>query len=147
MTEQANVPGSPPKDPEPFPPFGVHKRAHVYESPWCSLRRDEVVLPSGALQEYHVFEIGPAVTVVPVLEDGRVVMIGQYRYPTGLTRWELPAGRIGDGETPQATAVRELYEETGYAAGAGGPNRVPRDAESMKTSIAAHRLPGRSPIA
>ncbi len=106
-----------PDDPVPFPPFGVHESRHVYESPWCSLRRDEVVLPGGTLQEYHVFEIGPAVSVVPVLEDGRVVMIGQYRYPTGRTQWELPAGRINEGETPQAAAIRELYEETGHTAG------------------------------
>ncbi|MFT7678953.1 MAG: ADP-ribose pyrophosphatase [Planctomycetota bacterium] len=106
-----------PDDPPPFAPFGVHRREHVYQSPWCALRRDEVVLPTGKLQEYHVFEIGPAVAVVPVLPDGRVVMIGQYRYPTGNTQWELPAGRLDADETPQAAAVRELYEETGYAAG------------------------------
>ena len=104
-----------PKNPDPFPPFGVHKRAHVYQSPWCNLRRDEVILPSGKLQEYHVFEIGPATVVVPVLKDGRVVMIGQYRYPHGKTHWELPAGRLNEGEDPETAAQRELLEETGYA--------------------------------
>lgn len=107
----------PPDNPPPFPPFGVHKRAHVYQSPWCNLRRDEVVLPSGKLQEYHVFEIGPATVVVPVLKDGRVVMIGQYRYPHGKTHWELPAGRLNDGEAADIAAKRELLEETGYRAG------------------------------
>lgn len=116
MDDQPKDRPAPPADPKPFPPFGVNERAHVYQSPWCSLRRDEVVLPNGAPQEYHVFEIGPAVTVVPVLDDGRVVMIGQYRYPTGRTQWELPAGRISPKETPQSAAVRELYEETGYGA-------------------------------
>ncbi len=106
-----------PDNPLPFPPFGVHKRAHVYQSPWCNLRRDEVILPSGKLQEYHVFEIGPATVVVPVLKDGRVVMVGQYRYPHGKTHWELPAGRLNAGEDPATAAHRELLEETGHKAG------------------------------
>jgi len=103
-----------PDDPTPFPPFGVRKREHVYESPWCSLRRDEVILPNGQDQEYHVFEIGPAAVVVPVLPGGDIVLIGQYRYPHGKTSWELPAGRLNEGEDPLAGAQRELLEETGY---------------------------------
>ena len=104
-------------DPEPFEGYGVHERKHVYQSDWCALRRDEVVLPNGKLQEYHVFEIADATCVVPVLADGSVVMIGQYRYPHGKTHWEIPAGRIGDDESPADAARRELLEETGYRAG------------------------------
>ena len=104
-----------PDNPPPFPPFTQHSTERIYDSPWCSLRRDMVTLPSGNLQEYHVIEIGPAVTVVPVLPDGRVLLIGQYRYPHGKTHWELPAGRLEDGEEPDAAARRELLEETGYA--------------------------------
>ncbi|HRV82069.1 MAG TPA: hypothetical protein P5218_11555, partial [Planctomycetota bacterium] len=72
-----------PSDPEPFPPFEVERQEHVYRSPWCALRRDQVVLPSGKLQEYHVFEISPAAVVVPECADGRLVLVGQYRYPHG----------------------------------------------------------------
>ena len=69
-----------PDDPAPFPPFGVNKREQVYDSPWCGLRRDEVVLPNGDPQEYHVFEISNAVAVVPITREGEFVLVGQYRY-------------------------------------------------------------------
>src|SRR4029079_10005212 len=68
----------------------------------------------GAEREYHVFEVGEAVAVVPVLRDGRVLMIGQYRYPHGRTHWEISAGRLAEGEAPLAAAERELREETGH---------------------------------
>lgn len=107
----------PPEDPEEFAPFAVHSSDQIYDSPWCGLRRDIVVLPDGAHQEYHVVEISNAVAVVPILPDGRIVMIGQYRYPIGKTHWEVPAGRIAEGEDPAAAAERELLEETGHRAG------------------------------
>jgi ADP-ribose pyrophosphatase len=106
-----------PDDPAPFPPFATSASERIYDSPWCGLRRDQVVLPNGRLQEYHVFEISDAVAVVPVLPNGDVVLVGQYRYPHGRTLWETPAGRIDAGEQPAAAAARELLEETGHRAG------------------------------
>ncbi len=105
----------PPDDPAPFPPFEVARSERIYASPWCGLRRDIVRLANGAEREYHVFEVGEAVAVVPVLRDGRVLMIGQYRYPHGRTHWEIPAGRLHEGEDPAVAAQRELREETGHA--------------------------------
>jgi ADP-ribose pyrophosphatase len=106
-----------PENPSPFEPFPVASTQRIYDSPWCGLRRDEVVLPDGRLQEYHVFEISDAVTVVPVTRAGDLVMVGQYRYPHGKTHWEFPAGRIDAGESPAEAAARELEEETGHRAG------------------------------
>lgn len=105
------------RDPEPFEPFEVLSSERLYDSPWCGLRRDVLRLPGGARQEYHVFEVEPAVAVVPVLPDGSIVMLWQYRYPHGFTHWEIPAGRVDPGEGPEAAARRELLEETGYAPG------------------------------
>jgi len=106
-----------PSEPEPFDDLPLLRSERVYDSPWCALRRDVLELPGGTEQEYHVFEISNAACVVPVLPDGRIVLIGQHRHPHGRTHWEIPAGRIADGEAPQDCARRELAEETGYRAG------------------------------
>ena len=103
-------------DPPPFAPFELAKSERIYDSYWCGLRRDHVKLADGKLQEYHVFEIHDAVAVVPVLPDGSIAMLWQYRHPLGRTHWEVPAGRVDEGESPAAAAERELLEETGYRA-------------------------------
>ena len=105
-----------PDEPEPFEPFEVLERSTVYDSPWCTLRRDRVVVPGGAERVHHVIGIGDAVVVVPECDDGSLVFIGQYRYPHGRTHWELPAGRLLAGESPDDGARRELLEETGHEA-------------------------------
>jgi len=105
-----------PVDPPPFPEFEVERSERVYDSPWCGLRRDMLRLESGRLQEHHVFEIAPAVAVVPVLPDGSILLLWQYRHPIRRTHWEVPAGRIADGEDPANAARRELLEETGHRA-------------------------------
>jgi ADP-ribose pyrophosphatase len=101
-------------DPPPFAPFELARSERIYDSYWCGLRRDYVELAGGKLQEYHVFEIHDAVAVVPVLPDGSIVMLWQYRHPLGATHWEVPAGRVDEGESATAAAERELLEETGY---------------------------------
>ena len=117
MTREDDSERELPENPQPFSPFPVASSSRIYDSPWCGLRRDEVVLPTGELQEYHVFEVSDAVAVVPVTSTGALVMIGQYRYPHGKTHWEFPAGRIDEGEAPCDAAARELEEETGHLAG------------------------------
>ena len=109
--------GEPDGDPPPYPPFEILGTRRLYDSPWCGLRRDELRLPNGKAQEYHVVEIPDAVVVAPFLPDGSIVMVWQHRHPHGGTHWEVPAGRIARGEEPAAAATRELREETGYRAG------------------------------
>lgn len=103
--------------PEPFEPYVVDSSERIYDSYWCGLRRDQLRLENGDLQEYHVFEIANAVAVVPLTKDGELLMLAHYRHPAGKTGWETPAGRIQDGEDPADAARRELLEETGYRAG------------------------------
>jgi ADP-ribose pyrophosphatase len=82
---------------------------------------ERVVLPSGLIQELDVVEHPGAVAIAPVLDDGRIVLVRQYRHAIG--RWfvEIPAGRLERGEDPEATARRELEEETGYRCAALEP--------------------------
>jgi 8-oxo-dGTP pyrophosphatase MutT (NUDIX family) len=81
-------------------------------SPWRTFRSDRVLLHSGAEISYSYVETPAAAWIVPLLADGRIVLIRQYRYPVRRWVWEVPAGAIGD-EAPLAAARRELAEEIG----------------------------------
>jgi len=88
----------------------------VYEGPVFGVRRDEVAEPTGVRTTREVITHPGSVVVLPVLADGRIVMIRQYRHATRDFLWELVAGRMEKGETPRTGATRELMEETGYRA-------------------------------
>jgi ADP-ribose pyrophosphatase len=88
----------------------------IYKGPIFGLRRDEVTEPSGLRVRREVITHPGSVVVLPVLPDGGIVMIRQYRHATRQYLWELVAGRIDAGETPKKAAARELIEETGYRA-------------------------------
>jgi len=83
---------------------------------FLEVRRDDVLLPDGrpATREY-ILHPG-AVAVVAILDDGRLVLVRQYRYPVAKVLLEWPAGKRDDGESTLACAMRELREETGYTA-------------------------------
>lgn len=93
---------------------------YLFESPWFQLRQDEVTLPGGEEITYTVVEHGGYVVVVPLLEDGRVVMERVYRYTIGRELLECPSGGRDD-DSPADAARRELEEETGYRAGRPEP--------------------------
>jgi ADP-ribose pyrophosphatase len=90
--------------------------AQVYRGHFLDVRRDRVRLPDGreAAREYIVHP--GAVMIIPLLDDGRLLMERQYRYPMGRVMLEFPAGKLDPQEPPLACAQRELVEETGYRA-------------------------------
>lgn len=88
----------------------------IYTGKVFGIRRDEVIEPSGVRATREVITHPGSVVVLPVLPDGQVLLIQQYRYAARDYLWELVAGRIDTGETPDQAATRELIEETGYRA-------------------------------
>lgn len=94
----------------------ILKSTMIYEGPVFGVRRDEVLEPNGVRAIREVITHPGSVVVLPVLKDGRIVMIRQYRHATRQHLWELVAGRIDEGETVKKAAARELHEETGYQA-------------------------------
>jgi ADP-ribose pyrophosphatase len=78
---------------------------------------DRVILPNGHELDLDVVRHPGATAVVPLLADGDVVMVRQYRHVTGGWLLEVPAGKLGPGEEPEIGARRELAEETGLAGG------------------------------
>ena len=81
-----------------------------------SFGEDDVRLPDGRRITLGVLHHPGAAAVVPLLPDGRVVLLRQYRYAVRATLWEVPAGKLDEGEAPETCARRELEEETGYTA-------------------------------
>ncbi|HWZ97928.1 MAG TPA: NUDIX hydrolase [Candidatus Dormibacteraeota bacterium] len=86
----------------------------LYQGPVFGLRRDELIEPTGLRTKREVITHPGSVVVLPVLPDGNIVMIQQYRHATKQYLWELVAGRMEPGEDPKTAAARELAEETGY---------------------------------
>ena len=78
---------------------------------------DEVTLSDGTPARREVVHHPGGVTVLPLDEDGCVIMVRQWRYPMAEEVLELPAGKLEPGEDPAAAGLRELKEETGYTCG------------------------------
>jgi len=88
----------------------------VYEGRLVRLRVDEVALRSGRRTAREVVEARGAVGIVALDDEGRVLLVRQFRRPAGRELWEIPAGTLESGEAPVDCARRELAEETGFRA-------------------------------
>ena len=88
----------------------------VYRGAFLDVRRDQIRLPDGGTAQREYIVHPGAVMVVPLLDDGRLVVERQWRYPLARVMLEFPAGKLEPGEPALQCAVRELIEETGYRA-------------------------------
>ena len=93
----------------------------VYRGRVFSVEVEDVVLPNGHATEMAFVRHRPSVVLIPVRDDGQIVMIRQYRHALRREIWELPAGNVDAGELPEAAAARECEEEIGQV-----PARVER---------------------
>jgi ADP-ribose pyrophosphatase len=90
----------------------------VYSGKIVKVHVDTIRQQSGGTTIREVVLHPGGVTAVPVLDDGRLLLIRQFRYPIGKYILELPAGKLDSGQPPLETVARELEEEIGYRAGA-----------------------------
>lgn len=90
----------------------------VFSGRLLKVQRDHVILPNGHDTTREYIRHPGAVAIVPILDDGKIVLVKQCRYPIDSLLWEIPAGKLDHGATedPDDCARRELSEETGYSA-------------------------------
>ncbi|HBY44940.1 MAG TPA: NUDIX hydrolase [Thermomicrobiales bacterium] len=93
----------------------------VFAGKLLRVRVDRVELPSGRIGVREVVEHPGAVAILPVMDDGTLVLVRQFRYAVGRGLLETPAGTREPGEDPRETAIRELREEVGFEAGSVEP--------------------------
>lgn len=94
----------------------ILNREVLYEGKVFRLQRDTVIEPGGVRVERDIIVHPGSVVVLPIFNDGHILLIRQYRHSVGEFLWELVAGRKEPNESPLAAARRELVEETGYTA-------------------------------
>jgi 8-oxo-dGTP pyrophosphatase MutT (NUDIX family) len=98
-------------------PWRRRSRRVAYENSWIDVWHDEVDRPDGSPGVYGVVHFrSRAVGVVPVGDDGRILLVGQHRYALDEYSWEIPEGGVDEAESLEAGCRRELREETGFEA-------------------------------
>ena len=88
----------------------------VYEGTFLTLKRDKILLPNGNTSTREWIKHPGAICCIPILPDGKIALIKQYRYPVKKEMIEIPAGKLDQNEIPEQCALRELEEEIGYKA-------------------------------
>jgi ADP-ribose pyrophosphatase len=89
----------------------------IYRGRTFDVDVDKVRLPNGREAELELVHHRGAAALVPLFEDGTVLLVRQYRYATGGYLLEIPAGKLDNNESPETCASRECEEETGYRPG------------------------------
>lgn len=86
----------------------------IYTGKIISLRVDDVTLPNGNTSKRELIKHPGAVAIIPITDEGKIILVEQYRKALERSLIETPAGKLEPGEKPEVTARRELEEETGY---------------------------------
>lgn len=92
------------------------KSEKIYKGKIVNLRIDTVELPDKKYSKREIVEHPGSVGIIPITNDGRIILVKQYRKPVEKNLLEIPAGKIEINEEPKETALRELHEETGFIA-------------------------------
>jgi ADP-ribose pyrophosphatase len=96
--------------------FRVEAEREVFRGRVIRLVNRDLVLPNGRNTTFSIVEHPGAVAIVPVFDNGDVILLRQFRPSIGKELYEIPAGTLEEGESPLATAKREIVEETGFKA-------------------------------
>jgi len=88
----------------------------MFRGKFISVRQDEIDFPNGAHKTWDIVVHPGAVAIVPVTQDGKIILIEQFRRAIGRITLEIPAGLLDPGEAPEEAAQRELQEEIGFRA-------------------------------
>jgi len=94
----------------------VHKITNLYNGKLFDVVLEKVTLPNGVIKDREIVRHPGAAAMVPLLDDGKVILVRQYRHAVGKFLLEIPAGTLEPDEGPMECARRELVEETGYEA-------------------------------
>jgi len=86
----------------------------IHSNPWWIYKHDKFEKEDGTFGDYFYAQTKNSAMIIPVLDDGRVILIRQYRYLQDKEGIEFPCGQLREGEAPSEGAKRELLEETGY---------------------------------
>lgn len=97
--------------------FETIKTKTIYQGRAFDVLQEDVRMPEGHISKLDVISHQGAVTILPIDANGDIVLIRQYRHPTGGFILELPAGTLEDDEPPEICAQREIREEIGMSAG------------------------------
>ncbi len=103
--------------------YSVLKSEKIFSSNWFNLTHDiiqsddERSSSSSKPFDYFFVDKKPTVFIIPATNDGKILLVNEYRYPINKNIWQLPAGMIDGNESPEGAGKRELKEETNYVSG------------------------------
>src|SRR3569623_1162317 len=103
-------------DPQLPPPFKTTSTRVAWSCPYYSVREDAFTTPAGTAGRYYVIDVIGGVWIIPQPPRNEIVHIFNYRHPVGRWCWELPAGGLRTGQTPEYVARNELRDEIGGTA-------------------------------